>query len=78
MQSASANGRSVVRLPNMGRLRGPYNAEFPPGSEVRIAERLVLEKFKSEWRLHNPLTENQLEFGGRSAIVREVGYYHET
>ena len=60
----------------MGRLKGPYTAEFPPGSRVRIVDRPALEKFMREWRLHNPLQDEQLAFGGREAVVREVGYYH--
>ena len=60
----------------MGRLKGPYVPEFPAGSRVRVVDRAHLEKFMKEWRLHNPLREEQLEFGGQVAAVREVGYYH--
>ena len=60
----------------MGRLKGPYTAEFPIGSTVRVVDRRDLEKFMAEWALHNPRRAEQLEFGGRLATVREVGYYH--
>ena len=60
----------------MGRQNGPYKAEFPPGSRVRIASRDVLERFAAEWKLHNPIQSEQLEFSGTIAIVADVGYYH--
>ena len=60
----------------MGRRKGPYNAEYRPGSSVRVVERPLLEQFQREWRRHNPLLDAQLEFGGRIATVREVWYYH--
>ena len=60
----------------MGSRKGPYNADFPQGSEVRVASRADLERFLVEWRLHNPLTPDQLAFAGRTARVMRVGYYH--
>ena len=60
----------------MGALNGPYTADFPQGSRVRIADRSTLEKFRSTWKLHNPLRSEQLEFAGQSSIVKSVGYYH--
>jgi hypothetical protein len=60
----------------MGTLNGSYNADFPKGTRVRIADRSALEKFRSTWKLHNPLRPEQLEFAGQSAIVKSVGYYH--
>jgi hypothetical protein len=60
----------------MGKDRGPYKAEFPTGTCVRIAEREVLEQFMATWRLHHPLTRQQLEFAGRLVRVNSVGFYH--
>jgi hypothetical protein len=60
----------------MGRRKGPYNADYRPGSMVRVVERAVLEEFQRDWRRHNPLHDEQLEFGGRTARVREVWFYH--
>jgi len=60
----------------MGRGNGPYEADFPVGSTVRIASRDALERFQSEWKRHNPLQSEQLNFAGRVATVRDVGYYH--
>lgn len=74
--SLAADARAVRQRIVMGKLKGPYNAEFPAGSRVRIADRAVLETFREEWRLHNPLQPEQLEFGGQLATVADVGYYH--
>jgi hypothetical protein len=60
----------------MGRRKGPYNAEFRPGSKVRVVERLLLERFRRDWRRHNPLHDEQLDCAGRVATVREVCFYH--
>lgn len=60
----------------MGRLKGPYNAEFPAGTHVRLADRDSLEEFKRTWRYHHPLTEEQLDYAGRTALVKSAGYYH--
>jgi len=55
---------------------GPYSAEFPIGSWVRIADRDVLERFMREWRFHHPLTVEQCEVAGQVARVSKIGYYH--
>jgi hypothetical protein len=60
----------------VGKIKGPYNAEFPTGTHVRVVERDVLEEFRKTWRYHHPLSEEQLDYGGHSARVKEVGYYH--
>jgi hypothetical protein len=60
----------------MGRVAGPYEAEFPIGTIVRVADREGLERFQREWRFHHPLGDEQLEFGGCVALVLDVGYYH--
>lgn len=60
----------------MGRTRGPYAEEFPVGSVVSIRERPFLETFSREWKWHNPLRSEQLEYAGRSAPVTRVSFYH--
>lgn len=54
----------------------PYREQFPVGSEVRIADSAVLEQFRRTWRLHNPLTDEQLAFAGQVSIVSKVAFYH--
>ncbi|MGH8400007.1 MAG: hypothetical protein ACRESU_02795 [Gammaproteobacteria bacterium] len=60
----------------MGKRNGPYNAEFPKGSRVRIAKREILENFYREWKFHHPLEAEQLNLAETVAVVCEVGYYH--
>jgi hypothetical protein len=55
---------------------GPYQASHAVGSVVQIAERKVLDDFARTWRLHNPLTPDQLAFAGRDFTIKSVGYYH--
>ena len=54
----------------------PYKEDFPKGSKVRIADRSALEHFRAEWKFHNPLSMEQLEFANRDARVIAIGYYH--
>lgn len=54
----------------------PYESRFEVGDEVRIGSAELLGRFAEEWRYHNPLTTEQLRFAGRTARVRDVGYYH--
>lgn len=60
----------------MGRTRGPYNADFPIGTKVRIADRAFLEEFSRTWRYHHPLQPDQLDHAGAVAEVQNLGYYH--
>jgi hypothetical protein len=61
----------------MGQTRGPYQADFPEGTRVRVAGRDVLESLmRPAWAFHHPVTPRMLECADRTAIVREVGYYH--
>jgi hypothetical protein len=53
-----------------------YDAAYTVGSAVRIAERMVLDDFARTWKLHNPLTTEQLTFAGHKATVKSLGYYH--
>lgn len=53
-----------------------YEAAFPTGSTVRIRDRDALERFRREWKHHNPLTPDQVDFADKTAKVDEVGFYH--
>ena len=54
----------------------PYEASFPVGSRVRIADLQKLEDFVRNWKYHNPLTPAQVAFASREATVSDVGFYH--
>jgi hypothetical protein len=60
----------------MGKLNGPYNADFPDGTVVRIKSRVFLDDFKRNWKRHHPLEAFQLDHAGKIATVLAVGYYH--
>jgi hypothetical protein len=60
----------------MGATKGPYAEEFPVGTTVRIVDRSTLERFRREWKFHNPLDESQFDFADRIATVAKVGFYH--
>ena len=49
-----------------------YNPEFLDNTHVRIADREHLEEFKRNWRYHHPLTEEQLDYAGRTALVKSA------
>jgi hypothetical protein len=54
----------------------PYVAQYPKGRRVRIAAREQLERFRTEWQLHHPLTSEQLDWAGDEVEVIEVAFYH--
>ena len=60
----------------MGKVNGPYKADFPIGTRARIADRAELERFLHEWKLHNPLRADQLAFASCTGTITDVGYYH--
>jgi hypothetical protein len=60
----------------MGRKNGPYKADFPAGTRVRILEIGNLIRFREHWKLHHPVSEEMLLFAGKTAIVKSVGFYH--
>jgi len=60
----------------MGSRKGPYTAEFPIDTNVQIKSHLELKEFQKSWKKHHPLNRKQLEFGGRTARVKEVSFYH--
>jgi len=53
-----------------------YQELYAVGTPVQIAERSALEAFRASWKYHHPLDIGQLEWGGQSATVREVMFYH--
>lgn len=60
----------------MGKTRGPYNAEFPVGSTVRIADRDLLEEFSRTWQYHHKLEPQPIQYHGRIAKVKTARAYH--
>jgi hypothetical protein len=60
----------------MGKTRGPYNAEYPVGSSVKIADRESLQEFMRTWKLHDPLRIEQLDYAGKIGKVKSCGFYH--
>ena len=54
----------------------PHKEKFPAGSLVKICERAFLEEFQREWRSHNKLQDEQLDFAGNVAPVKAVGFHH--
>jgi hypothetical protein len=60
----------------MGKTKGLYNAEYPEGVTVQIVDRLQLGEFMATWRYHHPLTNEQLGYGGLTARVKSVSFYH--
>jgi len=60
----------------MGKSKGPYKAEFPKGSTVKIADRSCLEEFFHTWKLHHKLRPEQLNYADKVAKVKSVAFYH--
>ena len=54
----------------------PYREQFPVGTRVRVKPRPVLEQFRRDWKYHNPLSVEQLDFAGMTDTVKSVGFYH--
>ena len=73
---AASFTRRRLGVRSVGSLKGPYCAEFPVGTWVRIAERPALEAFQASWSFHNPLLAPQLEHAGQLAQVQAVGFQH--
>jgi hypothetical protein len=60
----------------MGMKKGTYNCEFPRGTIVRVATLDFLERFQREWKYHNKLASEQLDYAGRVAPVASASVYH--
>jgi hypothetical protein len=56
--------------------RKPYEEEYPKGSRVKIASRPTLEKFLRDWKYHNKLQPEQLNYADQFAEVESIGFYH--
>jgi len=54
----------------------PYQNRFLKGSRVRIVPRPALDQFRSTWKLHHPLIDEQLLFAGEPTTIAKVGFYH--
>src|SRR6516162_3628565 len=54
----------------------PYEAQYPVGTLVLVASQAQLDEFFRAWRLHHPLTPEQLSYTGRTAPVASIGFYH--
>jgi hypothetical protein len=57
-------------------MRGPYQAEHAKGSRVKIASRPVLEQFLRDWKYHDKLQAEQLNYADHLAEVESIGFYH--
>jgi hypothetical protein len=57
-------------------MRRPYQEEYAKGSRVRIAARPVLEQFLRDWKYHNKLQPEQLNYADQLAEVESIGFYH--
>jgi len=57
-------------------LRSPYESMFDAGDIVRIEKRESLERFRSEWKFHHPLSESHMSYAERTTTVSKVGLFH--
>jgi hypothetical protein len=53
-----------------------YQANFPIGSRVRIADAGQLQEFQRTWKFHHKLRPEQLNYAGEIGEVERIGYYH--
>ena len=54
----------------------PYKQAYRTGSLVKVVDRDFLEEFKLEWKYHDKLVPEQLEYSGRVSTVEGVAFYH--
>ena len=54
----------------------PYREKFPVGSSIRIKRSEELESSKRNWKLHHPLSAEQVAYVGRTDSVLRVSFYH--
>lgn len=54
----------------------PYESRFTIGDRVRVVDTQHLNEFRREWKYHTPLTDEQIDHGGETARVADVGFYH--
>jgi len=53
-----------------------YVEKFKIGASVRVAEKPFLEDFRTRWKWHHPLQEEQVGCAGAVSKVKTVGFYH--
>ena len=63
-------------MSDMGTMKFLYREKFPVGSNVRIKDAAELEEFRRTWKLHHPISAEQVVCGGRLDSIRSVGFYH--
>ncbi|HMP65554.1 MAG TPA: hypothetical protein PKD11_08200 [Pyrinomonadaceae bacterium] len=56
--------------------KAAYKENFQKGSCARIVGRAKLEDFKTSWRYHHPLQDEQMSFADNRAEIVWVGFYH--
>jgi hypothetical protein len=56
--------------------RKPYQAQHARGSRVKIASRRALEQFLRDWKYHNKLLPEQLNYADQLAEIEAIGFYH--
>lgn len=64
----------VCRIPE-GTVGMGYKEEFPVGTKVRIKSLEELELFIEEWKWHDPLLVDKLQYAGQIFKVENVGFY---
>ena len=60
----------------MGETKFLYHENSPVGTLVNIAKRDFLEDFLRTWKLHNKLKPEQLDYAGKTGMIKSVGVYH--
>ena len=58
------------------RCEHPTKRSTQKGSRVKIASRPAPEQFLREWKYHNKLQPEQLNYSDQSAEVESIGFYH--
>ena len=54
----------------------PYEAVYPVGSKVRVADRAFLQNFKETWVYHHKLLPEQLDMRTLRLQSNGVAFYH--
>jgi hypothetical protein len=53
-----------------------YQEKFSHGSKVQVADRAFLQNFLETWNFHRRLEFEQLNYAGKIAKVKSVGFCH--
>jgi hypothetical protein len=54
----------------------PYKEKYPVGTIIRIASVERLQAFKSDWKYHHPISDEQIKAAGKADKVKGVAFYH--